>query len=200
MGGGERTGASSSKSKYVTDKGRSITIDDPQRSSLSLAQQAQIHQTITEIYNREGLHAEQLSDYDPSYNCHSYTFTDGKVGLIANGEEVKRILQDNDFQSIASENEDGYYTYTQIPQKGDIILYKDSYDNPNHSGVISRVENDPKKMMVKSKMNKCATFEHSATIPKNPDPGFFEATHWEIFHTDRPQGRLITEASCSDEE
>jgi hypothetical protein len=92
---------------------------------------------------------------DHTFNCHSYTFTNGTGGWLSESQ-VKRILKDDQYQQISAEQ----------ARFGDIVIYRDDKKNIRHSGVITNVMDDG-KIFVTSKWGVAALVEHEkdAVLP-----------------------------------
>lgn len=188
--------------KYITtDQGSKILIGDFLKSPLTSQEKKEFEAEFIQKFQNHNLYVKQLSGYDESFNCHGYTLADGKANRIYDCD-AKKIVNENGFKEIATANNDtSDYTYTAKPQVGDIILYKDENHRLLHSGVISKFAKNPKEILVTSKLGNLGIFEHSITFPHIPDPDpeyDCKPTYWEIYHTNRPQGRLITEISNND--
>jgi hypothetical protein len=177
--------------QYLTDKGSPIPIEKSPKPTRSPERQTLEEELVQEMRKDRG---KRISDYDSSYNCHGYVFTDGKAGWINTTATVEKILKENGFKRITSGsygNRD--YTYTQLPKKEDIVIYRNKYNKAVHSGVIIECSNNLDNIFVRSKIGHFGVFEHPLTnscIQRD-----LLVTHWEIYHTDRPQGRFITGTS-----
>ncbi len=199
----DKASPSDNRCKYITtDQGSKIIIEDFLKSALTSQEKMEIEAEFIQKFQNHNLYVEQLSSYDESFNCHGYALADGKANWIINSD-AEKIIKENGFKEIASANNDtSEYTYTAKPQVGDIILYKDENHRLLHSGVISKFAKNPKEILVTSKCGSLGIFEHSITFPHiydDPDPEYHcKPTYWEIYHTNRPQGRLITDISNND--
>ena len=174
--------------QYLTDKGSPIPIGKDSEPHFSPEQMTQKDREI-----QHWLNGELISGYDRSYNCHSYVFTDGKAGWIGNPDTVEMIIKDNGFQRIASASYDNTnHICKKLSKKGDIIIYRDKNKEAVHSGIIFHPDEDPDRIFVDSKMGRSGIFR--CRLTSICTSSLFEGiTHWEIYHTDRPRGRLITE-------
>jgi hypothetical protein len=179
--------------QYLTDKGNPIPIVSPE-PIVSSDQVTEAETLLKQMFEEKELHVKQLSGYDPSYNCHSYVFTDGKAGWIADPCVVENIIKENGFQKVASADSD-CNNYEQIKplEERDIIIYRNENNKIVHSGVIFKFNKDSEQFIVRSKFGEFGIFEHSATFPDIPNG--FKVARLEIYHTDRPQGRFIREVT-----
>ncbi len=95
----------------------------------------------------EGIPQNQLqkvANADPDYNCHGYTFANGK-GWITESSAVRRIVSDNQIRE------------THHPKVDDVVLYQDNV----HSGVV--VALDPNgRPIIESKFGKYGLYRHYA--------------------------------------
>ncbi|HTI15883.1 MAG TPA: hypothetical protein VL461_15165 [Dictyobacter sp.] len=125
------------------------------------------------------------------YNCHGYTFTNGKGGWLT-ATDAKNILEDNQFHLIASF--DGIQRQrdpqTEI-KAGDVVAYYTYFDantpikEPDHTAVVAEVIGD--QIWVISKWGLYGLNKHPIdVVPKE------YKQQWAIFHTERKKGRLVT--------
>jgi hypothetical protein len=78
------------------------------------------------------------------YNCHGLTFASRRTG-IESDEAIKMILEDDDFRRIDAK--------ASLP--GDIVLYRDSSGDVQHSGILLQSgEDDSFNPKVLSKLGK----------------------------------------------
>jgi len=108
--------------------------------------------------------------------CHSFTFTDGKAGLLL-GDQVESIL--NGFKKVWTGNV--VTDQGQLPpvQVGDVIVYRQKDGTAiQHSGYVSKVEDG--KIFIISKWGDFGIYEHeiAAILP-------IYGPYYEIYHTDR---------------
>jgi hypothetical protein len=105
---------------------------------------------------------------DPNYNCHGFTFTDGKYWV--NSSSVDMILVDNG------------YLVVKFPRIGDVAVYRDSNGTISHTGVVRTVLSGG-MVLVESKWGRLGRFLHPHT--DQPYPG-----SCEFYHSAR-MGRLL---------
>ena len=149
--------------KYLTDKGSRIPIVDKSPEPLSSSERQALEEELLQEMLKDN--SKQISGYDPSYNCYSYVFTDGKAGGWIHTDTMGKILKENGFKEIASAsygNSD--YTYTQLPKEGDIVIYRRENNLTIHAGIIIKCDNDPKNIIVRSKMGEMGVFEHPMAL------------------------------------
>ena len=141
-------------------------------------QKASFQQWERSLLKRFRGNAKALTDFDPSYNCHSYTFTNGEGGWL-DSKQVDTILRDNGYSFIASKD----FLRADI-QPGDIVVYQDSKGINVHSGVVERV--DEEDIYVCSKWGPKGLVEHTIdAVSQSHDT-------WMIYRTERSGGRLLS--------
>jgi hypothetical protein len=106
---------------------------------------------------------------DPSYNCHGFTFTDGRYWI--KGSDVETILTDNGYQVV------------RFPRLGDVVVYRDMGGLVSHTGVVRTVLSGG-KVLVESKWGRLGRFLH----PHDAVP--YPATTSVFYHSPR-FGRLL---------
>jgi hypothetical protein len=123
-----------------------------------------------------------IADPHPGYNCHGYTFTDGKGGRL-DARDVVSILRENNYKPVSSHQDRNV-----MVRAGDVIIYRNkntsTADNIVHSGFISRVEGH--NIYVRSKWGEEGVVDHLVADM----PAVF-GKEWTIYHTERPDGRLL---------
>ena len=120
------------------------------------------------------------------YNCHGYTFTDGKGGWLTDAD-ARRILEQNGYKKVASYDGEEYPNVQKLNiKKGDVVAYYSwpGQLEPSHTGVVSRVKGN--QIFLKSKWGIFGLNEHPIDVVPKEYPKF-----WTIYHTDRPGGRLL---------
>jgi hypothetical protein len=186
-----------SLSQHITDKGAVI----PRRhwtkapvlnginskNIIEIAKKLMKHERMADI--RFDL-VKEVGKPSIEYNCHSYVFTNGRGGWLT-ATDAKKILEDNQFQLVASF--DGVQQ-RRDPQakieKGDVVAYYTYFDaknpikEPSHSAVVFEVKGD--RIWVISKWGPYGLNVHPIdVVPKEYQQ------QWAIFHTDRKEGRLV---------
>jgi hypothetical protein len=102
-------------------------------------------------------------------NCHGYVFTNGRHWI--GGKEIDPILHDNEYEPV----------YT--PRSGDLVIYRDTDGEVNHSGIVRGIASDG-VVLVESKFGQAGRFIH----PYNRQP--YPSTTYTFYRSPRP-GHLL---------
>jgi hypothetical protein len=186
-----------SLSQHITDKGAVIPrrhwTKAPELNGINPKNIAEMAKKLMEHERKADIRFNLVKEVGkPSieYNCHSYVFTNGRGGWLT-ATDAKKILEDNQFQLVASF--DGVQQ-RRDPQakieKGDVVAYYTYFDakkpikEPPHSAVVFEVKGD--RIWVTSKWGPYGLKVHPIdVVPKEYQQ------QWAIFHTDRKEGRLV---------
>jgi hypothetical protein len=106
---------------------------------------------------------------DERYNCYGWVFTDGTYWVYET--DIPQILQDNGYREV------------EVPEAGDLILYRDAEGQIAHCGLV-RVAGADGLILIESKWGEMGRFIHR---PEDCTYG----GRWTYYHTDRP-GHCLT--------
>lgn len=115
-----------------------------------------------------GGHLIRLSGPTTQCNCHGWVFTGGLCWI--GNDSIDTILLENDYEQV------------EIPAPGDVVVYRNSEDEPMHSGIV-RFHGQPGQIMVESKWGLFGVYIHFVHQP--PDPG-----KWAFYRSSR-SGHLL---------
>lgn len=161
---------------FVTDIGNEIKLGG-NPSEGRIAQLQEEEQEYMEAHNLAGK-VQQLGRAGPEYNCWGFTFTGG-TGWLNNPNDVQRILDDHQYQ------------VTSKPQPGDVIVYRTPDTGEiTHTGIVTKAEpssdGETYTLEVDSKWGALGLYRHA------PDDAPPDYGTWQIYHSDRPGGSLLT--------
>ncbi len=133
---------------------------------------------------------------NPDYNCHSWTFANGRAGYICD-EDVWAIIKGNGFQPILEKIGDQppvrlsteKYPDGKNPEpKLDIYLVTDKNNSIIHSGVFAGSKEFNHKSYLMGRSHAGGVQRHLMDL----QPVNKEARAWTVYHTDRLGGRLVS--------
>lgn len=126
----------------ITDRGRDVTLMRfrPENEGHATA----IWNALTDMIKNAPT-AILRAGPDSRSNCHGWVFTGGR--FLLDGPGVARILEDNGYSAVSQ------------PQPLDVVIYRDSQGEINHTGLVKAVLADG-TVLIESKWSVGARFLH----------------------------------------
>ncbi len=155
-----RPGVPTEKAKALTDRGRPITLREPE----SLSDAYMISEAERRLLEQQRLDGSIIRRGPASElcNCHGWVFAGGAYRI--SGEDVEAILTDNGYQPV------------EEPQPGDVVVYRNG-GAVSHTAVV-RYVSEGQPVLVEGKWGQLGVFLHAV------DRSFY-GTDYTFYRTNR---------------
>lgn len=134
--------APSARASAFTDRGSPVVLKEP--TSLDAEGRLGTSEGRVLANTQMSSHVIRRGPADPRANCHGWVFTGGR--FLVSGEDVERILRENDYQEVAE------------PQPGDVVVYRQG-GAVAHTAVV-RYLSEGQPVLVEGKWGSLGVFLH----------------------------------------